>query len=118
MFYEFKSATPNPYFPDVLDVTPQEVYEHSTEVYLVDVREDSEYSGNLGHAAHTRLVNLGNVPENIVSFPRDKTIVFLCRSGGRSAKASLFALQEGFTHVYNMQGGMLLWNELKLPTET
>lgn len=118
MFYEFKNAKPNPYLPDVLDVSPQDVYEHSKDVYLVDVRENSEYTGELGHAAGTHLVNLATIPEKLSTFPRDKTIVFLCRSGGRSAKAAEFAKHEGFEHVYNMEGGMILWNELDLPTET
>src|SRR4051812_35184497 len=103
MFYEFKNKKPNPINPNITDVTPEEVYEQRDNLYLVDVREDAEYTGELGHAANTRLVNLAHVPEEIPSFPKDKTIVFLCRSGGRSAQASMFALQEGFTHVYNMQ---------------
>ena len=118
MFYEFKSAKPNPNIPEVQDVTPDEVCKQSAHLYLVDVREDSEYRGELGHAPNTRHVKLGTIPENVASFPKDKTIVFICRSGGRSAQASMFALQEGFSNVYNMQGGMLLWNELNLPTET
>lgn len=118
MFYEFKNAKPNPYIPGVLDASPEDVFKNSTEVYLVDVREDSEYTGELGHAPQSRLVNLGNLQDKLSEFPRDKTIVFICRSGGRSARASQLAQLEGFTHVYNMEGGMLLWNDLNLPTET
>jgi hydroxyacylglutathione hydrolase len=117
MFYEFKNKRPNPGIPDVTDVTPEEVYEQRSNLYLVDVREDSEYTGELGHAPGTRHVKLATIPENLATFPNDKSIVFICRSGGRSAQASMFALQEGLTHVYNMQGGMLLWNDLDLPKE-
>lgn len=118
MFYEFKNAKPNPYLPDVLDVSPEEVYKNSTELYLVDVREDSEFTGELGHAPKATLVNLAKVPESLSSFPRDKTIIFICRSGGRSSRAAQLAKLQGFSHVYNMEGGMLLWNDLELPTET
>ena len=103
--------------PEVTDVTPDEVNENASQLYLVDVREDAEYVGELGHVAGTRHIRLATVPDQITSLPKDKSIVFICRSGGRSAQASMFALQEGFTQVYNMQGGMLLWNQLQLPKE-
>ena len=117
MFYEFENKLQNPYFEEVLDVNPQEVLENSAQLYLVDVREEEEFLGELGHVATSKLVNLSSLPENIKTFPRDQTIVFICRSGARSAQATSFALQEGFTSVFNMRGGMVLWNHLALPIE-
>ena len=118
MFYQFKEQMPNPNFEGVTDVTPQEVNANTAQLFLVDVREEHEYTGELGHAAQTKLIILSTIPEKLATLPRDKTIVFLCRSGGRSAQATAFAQQEGFTNVYNMRGGMLLWNQLSLPVET
>ena len=118
MFYEFKNPVPNPNFEGVSDVTPEEVNENTSKLFLVDVREEHEYVGELGHAAGAQLVVLSTIPEKLNSLPRDKTVVFICRSGGRSAQATAFAQQEGFTNVYNMRGGMLLWNQLSLPTVT
>jgi rhodanese-related sulfurtransferase len=115
--YEFKNKTTNPNFPNIMDVTPQEVLDASSELKLVDVREISEYSGELGHAPQTELIVLSTLPDKIKTLPHDKTIVFICRSGGRSAQASAFAQQQGYTNVHNMMGGMLLWNQLQLPTE-
>lgn len=117
MSYAFKNKQTNPYFPEISDVNPQEVFEHAKELELIDVREESEYTGELGHVAGTKLIVLSTIPDNLKTLPKDKTIVFICRSGGRSAQASAFAKKEGFTDVYNMQGGMLLWNQLQLPTE-
>ena len=117
MTYEFKIKTANPHFPQIEDVTPQEVLNATTELKLVDVREVSEYTGELGHAPATELVVLSTLPEKINALPKDRSIVFICRSGGRSAQAAAFAKSQGFTDVYNMIGGMLLWNQLQLPTE-
>ena len=117
MPYEFKNKNPNPGFSQIEDVTPQEVLVASEQLKLIDVREVSEYTGELGHAPSTELIVLSTLPEKIKTLPKNKTIVFICRSGGRSAQAAAFAKSEGFTDVYNMQGGMLLWNQLKLPTE-
>lgn len=117
MLYEFKNTTTNPHFADIQDVTPQEVLAATANLKLIDVREVSEYTGELGHAPQTELMVLSTLPEKIKTLPKDKTIVFICRSGGRSAQAAAFAKQQGFTHVHNMLGGMLLWNQLQLPTE-
>ncbi|MGE4130194.1 MAG: rhodanese-like domain-containing protein [Bdellovibrionales bacterium] len=49
--------------------------------------------------------------------PKDKTVVFVCRSGARSGRATAFAFEQGFKYVYNMKGGMIRWNELNLEVE-
>jgi len=46
---------------------------------------------------------------------RNKEIVFVCRSGGRSGQATELALQMGFNKVANMTGGMIAWNLATLP---
>lgn len=117
MAYTFKNKTSNPKFPEVFDVSPQEVLDNAKNLTLIDVREVSEYSGELGHAPGSKLIVLSTIPQNLKSIPTDKPIVFICRSGGRSAQAASFAKDNGTTDVYNMQGGMILWNQLQLPTE-
>jgi hydroxyacylglutathione hydrolase len=81
------------------------------------VREPDEYTGELGHAPNTKLMVLNTLPDQLQNIPTEKPIVFLCRSGGRSAQACAFAAQHGVKNVYNMRGGMLLWNQMKLPIE-
>ncbi len=117
MSYTFKNKSVNPHFTNVADVAPQEVFEHIPELTLIDVRENSEYVGELGHIKGTQLIVLSTIPQNLSSIPREKPIVFVCRSGARSAQAANFAKQQGFDAVYNMTGGMLLWNQMQLPTE-
>lgn len=117
MSYEFKIKSTNPSFQHIEDVTPQEVLEATKELKLIDVRELSEYTGELGHIHNAELLVLSTLPAKIKSLPKDKPIVFICRSGGRSAQAAAFAKSEGLKQVYNMIGGMLLWNQLQLPTE-
>jgi rhodanese-related sulfurtransferase len=117
MSYKFKHTSPNPHFAEVVDVFPQEVLENKTHLKLIDVRETTEFNGELGHAPTSELVVLNTIPIEIERLPKDQTIVFICRSGGRSSQAAAFALSKGFKDVYNMQGGMLAWNNLMLPTE-
>ncbi|MFZ3231244.1 MAG: rhodanese-like domain-containing protein [Pseudobdellovibrio sp.] len=118
MTYEFKNKTKNPHFEIVTDIDPQEVFANADQLTLIDVRENEEYNGELGHAAQTKLIVLNTLPDQIAKIPTTKPIVFICRSGGRSAQAAALAAQRGINNTYNMRGGMLLWNQLQLPTET
>jgi rhodanese-related sulfurtransferase len=118
-FIHFETETENAHFEDVYDIEPNELLEKlqaSAEICLVDVREADEFTGELGHIEKAQLMSLGTVPEKLGTLPRDLTIVFICRSGGRSSQATAFAKSRGYESVYNMRGGMLLWNKLELPT--
>lgn len=117
MAIQFNSKTENPHYKDVFDVDPQEVLEKAQNLFIVDVRQPDEYTGELKHIANSQLIVLDTLPEHLDSLPKNKDIVFVCRSGGRSARATAFALQNGYSTVYNMRGGMLLWNDLNLPVE-
>lgn len=101
----------------VLDVQPQAVRDHAPRLVLIDVRQPEEFSGELGHIPGAQLIVLDDLPERIQELPKDRQIVFICRSGGRSARACALALQNDFTEVYNMQGGMLAWNQLGFEVE-
>lgn len=86
-------------------------------VRLVDVREPSEFNGELGHIAHAELVPLATVLKVAQEWPRGEEVLLVCRSGGRSAKAAAVLAQQGFERVMNLRGGMLAWNAAGLPVE-
>ena len=113
----FNTQISNPDFPTVFDVDPKEVWEKKSEVVIVDVRRPDEFEGELGHIPGAQLVVLNTLPGRLPELPMNKTIVFACRSGGRSSQATAFAQENGFENVYNMKGGMLLWNQLGLECE-
>jgi hydroxyacylglutathione hydrolase len=103
-------------FHGVPTIKPQDVKSMS-DYALIDVRRDDEYSGELGHVEGAKLVTLGEDLKHFLdSMKPESKIIFICRSGGRSAQATLYAQNMGFDDVVNMQGGMLEWNELGLPT--
>lgn len=107
----------NPDFSTVQDVNPDVVWANKDQLCLIDVRRPDEYVGELGHIPGAKLIVLDTLPDHIDELPTDQTIVFICRSGNRSGRASAFAFESGLKNTYNMLGGMLLWNEKKLPTE-
>jgi sulfur dioxygenase len=99
------------------EVAPEWVAAHGAEVRLLDVREPAELIGELGHIAGIEAVPLGQLPGPLEAAPRDRPIIFVCRSGGRSGKAALLAAQLGFERAASMRGGMTAWNQRRYPVE-
>lgn len=107
----------------VPEITPENLREamqskewKSSGVRVIDVRRPDEYTGELGHIEGAELITLG--PELQAAIDKgDPTqqVVFVCRSGGRSGQATEYALSRGYKRAANMTGGMLRWQELKLP---
>ena len=113
----FDSATTNPDLSQVQDISPEELEGKKETVHLIDVRRPDEYNGELEHIPGATLITLDTLDQNKDSIPKEGTLVFICRSGKRSAHASAWALENGWSHVYNMQGGMIAWNKLGFETE-
>jgi sulfur dioxygenase len=86
-------------------------------VRVLDVREPDEYRGDLGHVPGAELVPLETLPARAATLPRDRPIVTVCRSGGRSGKAALELARRGFWAVASLRGGMTDWNARGLPVE-
>lgn len=114
-----KSEIINTGFVDgVPTVTPEDLYSKLGHVKIIDVRGLDEFNNELGHIAHAELATLGpELDERLNHRNRDQEIVFVCRSGKRSAEATKLALTKGYHKVYSLQGGMLRWNELRFPFE-
>lgn len=111
----FSTSTENPNFSQVRDVAATEVFEKKDTLVLIDVRETHEYNAELGHIDGTKLIVMNTIPNHLDEIPKDKPVVFICRSGGRSSQVAAFCMDQGYENVFNMKGGMLMWNQLMLP---
>lgn len=70
---------------------------------VLDVREPDEWAqGTLPDAI---LMSQGDVLERLAEIPKDKPVLCVCRSGGRSANVAAFLAFNGY-EVANMSGGM------------
>ncbi|WP_409289915.1 rhodanese-like domain-containing protein [Peribacillus sp. SCS-37] len=89
----------------------QEKIEKDEHLLLVDVREDEEVeTGMIPGAIH---IKMGDIPEKLDAFDKDKEYIFICRSGGRSARVCSYLQDQGYQPV-NMEGGMLDWKGEKV----
>ena len=96
-------------FAGIWEIQPEWLEEHLQDVQIVDVREHSEFNGALGHVPGARLVPLGSIPERAGEFLKERPVVTVCRSGARSAQATVLLRKAGFDKVANLAGGMLRW---------
>ena len=82
-----------------------------------NVREPEEFNGPLGHVPGARLMPLGALSEKVSSLEKAKPVVTVCRSGARSAQATVILAKAGFERVANLSGGMLRWRSQRFPVE-
>jgi len=78
---------------------------------LVDVREQDEWDA--GHAPDAVHIPMGELPDRLGELPEGDVHV-VCRSGGRSARASAWLQQNGVDAV-DVAGGMGAWLEAGRP---
>lgn len=104
-------------FAGIWEVQPTWLEEHLREVQIVDVREPAEFDGPLGHLPGAKLVPLGLLDEKMSSLEKARPVVTVCRSGARSAQASVILGGAGFAKVANLAGGMLRWRAQRFPVE-
>lgn len=88
------------------------------EVRRIDVREPEEFTGPQGHLVGAELVPLETLEATAASWPREQPLLLICRSGNRSAQAAQMLASQGFTRLYNLDGGMLAVNELRAAQST
>ncbi len=104
-------------FAGIWELQPDWLEEHRREVQIVDVREPEEFNGPLGHIEGARLVPLGALAAQVQGLSKALPIVTVCRSGARSAQATVLLRKAGFDQVANLCGGMLRWRAQRLPVD-
>ena len=102
-------------FSGVWEIEPMALLEHAARVQIIDVREAPEFIDSLGHLHGARLLPLSELMGRLDELDRERPVVAVCRSGVRSAQASVLLGKAGFTQVANLAGGMLRWNAESLP---
>jgi len=104
-------------FAGIWEIQPQALEEAADKVQLIDVREPAEFNGGLGHIHGAKLIPLGELAGRITELVRERPVVAVCRSGARSAQATVILQQAGFKDAANLAGGMLRWRADGHPVE-
>ena len=88
---------------EVPSVTVDQLPELTDDIQLIDVREDDEWAA--GRAAGAVHIPLGDLPSRVGEVNPDATVYVICRSGGRSGRATEWLVQNGID-AFNVEGGM------------
>ncbi|MFA9210271.1 MAG: rhodanese-like domain-containing protein [Moraxellaceae bacterium] len=87
-----------------------------TSAQILDVRTPEEFeTGAINGALHANWLNKEQFVERVKSLDTNKVIYIYCLSGGRSAAAQNWLLENGFHKVINLKGGINAWNQAELP---
>ena len=77
------------------------------QLVLIDVREADEVK--ICAIPGARHIPMNDVPRRVEALDRDAAIVVHCHHGMRSQMVGAFLLQQGFTDVANLTGGIARW---------
>jgi len=89
----------------------KELIETTKDAILLDVRTAAEYSR--GHIAGSTAIDISDPAfvSRVNLLQKDKTILIYCLSGSRSSVAANYMSQHGFTKIFNLQRGLMDWNQ-------
>lgn len=99
------------------NLNPKTFYEKlqvHPEAQLIDVRTTDEFNSKHLDMATNIDINDGDFNKKIATLDKTKPTFVYCLSGGRSSEAIAKMKKQGFTELYNMDGGMLEWDALGL----
>jgi rhodanese-related sulfurtransferase len=94
-----------------IEVEPRDVkqwLDAKEDFSFIDVRSPEELA--LAKIAAAEPLDYDN-PGRYMDLPKDRKIVFTCRSGARSLDVASYFIGHGFKRVYSMRGGILAWSE-------
>lgn len=83
---------------------------------LVDVRETNEVAELSYDVPNILHIPLTQFEERFTEIPKDKEVIIVCRSGGRSLRAAGFLVNHGYDKVVNMKHGLIRWAQKGFPT--
>lgn len=104
----------------IQNISPKDLQarlESGEDIVVIDVREDWEIEiSSMEMAQQIVLFTIPDRAENEI--PKDKPVVFVCRSGGRSLQAAYYLADKGWdaSLLYNLDGGILRWAQDVDPT--
>lgn len=103
---------------DGLPATEFEKRINTLQPQLLDVRTAGEYqSGHLRNSLQADWLNKEQFADRIRYLNKSKPLLVYCASGMRSAQAAKWLLENGFTNVQNLKGGLTAWKLEGKPLE-
>lgn len=112
---EVKDATINTQVQQVVElINPKDLHAKLGDIQLIDIRTPREFkSGYIKGAVNINFFDR-DFTGQMLKLNKEKEIYIYCRSGNRTGKAANKLKDQGFTKIYDLQGGILNWNRNNL----
>ncbi|HER26904.1 MAG TPA: rhodanese-like domain-containing protein, partial [Rhodospirillales bacterium] len=100
-----------------------EMIQNGTDILIIDVRSESEFTGNLGHISGALNLEAADLKNRLAGGDgqfnelKGETVLVTCRTENRSPRVAKILTKAGFTNVCVLKGGMVGWNKQGLPVE-
>ncbi len=93
---------------EISPASAKELIASKSEIQIIDVREPFEFElGNIGGVN----IPLKTIDQNLKMISKDKQVIVLCKSGGRSSQAMAKLKEFGYSNVANLSGGLQQWKK-------
>jgi rhodanese-related sulfurtransferase len=95
---------------------PQEVIRLMNQgATVLDLREAAAYAaGHINGARHFDAAQIGSATETLKKF-KERPLIVYCDRGMTASGAVRALVQQGFTKVFNLRGGLAAWRAENLP---
>ena len=90
-------------------VQVKDLLESEAQIKLIDVRENWEYQ--IARLENAELVPLSKFVEFSKLLNLNEKIIIYCHHGARSFNACSYLVQNGFSEVINLEGGINAWSQ-------
>lgn len=97
-------------YDGILQIAPEWVAAHPDQVTILDVRDTDERKTDPDSIRQAKSVPLSELLVRMTEIPKDRPVVAVCRSGKRSAQATVLLRKSGYADVASLKGGMLAWS--------
>ena len=87
------------------------------EAYLLDVREPNETEVDAVKLPGVVYVPMSLIEGRLAEIPTDKLVITACPGGIRSVRVANALVNNGFTNIASLDGGLNLWKSKGLPFE-
>ena len=96
-------------------LTAQEFATKSPTGTVIDVRTSGEIAQGKIEGAVELDYYRGDFMDQVSQISKDQEVYLYCAVGARSEEAARMLIQQGYTRVYNLQGGIQAWYQEGLP---
>ena len=106
-------------FQNNINISPEYLFStlnlKDENIILIDVRTKEEIiEASIENSIHIDYYD-DSFKSQLETLDKEKTFYIYCRSGNRSMKTLHYMKEIGYEKVYNLNGGIIAWQELGFP---